>query len=168
MENTNKLICRKCGGNHITIKCGKEKIIQSIENKIDQPIEKEVNNSVEKYKSDDRKPYKSDDKKPYKSYNNDDRKKSNYEDKKKNNDDKKRYYRKNYSVKISDLPSNISERELMELTCDWGNILKIRVNNYDQNSTAYVDFEYEDQAKYFVESLDRTPFDSIIINVSRC
>ncbi len=148
MENTNKLICRKCGGNHITIKCGKEKVVeQLLDNKLTQPIE----DNKDKYKSENKDKYKSENK-----------------DKYKKNDDKKRHYKKSYSVKISDLPNNISERELMELTCDWGNILKIRVNNYDQNSTAYLDFEYEDQAKYFVDSLDRTPFDSIIINVSRC
>ena len=49
MENqsTNKIICRKCGGPHFTIKCGKEKT----EEKKDVVFETERNNTYksEKY-----------------------------------------------------------------------------------------------------------------------
>ncbi len=137
----NKLICRKCGGNHLTMKCGKDKVESVVEKEIIPEI-KEENKELKQPRT-----YKNDNTKSF---------------------SKPRIYKKGYSVKVSDLPMDITERELMELTSDWGNILKIRVNNYEQNSTAYIDFEYEDQANYFVESLDRTPFDSIIINVSRC
>jgi hypothetical protein len=62
----------------------------------------------------------------------------------------------------------MTEEEMVELTCDWGNITKIRVNNYAEVSTAYIEFKYEDQADYFVKALDRTDFESIIITAERC
>jgi hypothetical protein len=72
------------------------------------------------------------------------------------------------TVKISDLPDDITEDELWELVTDWGNIMKIRVNHYDNNNIAYLDFKNKNEAEYFVEALDRTPFDSVIINAMIC
>ena len=57
---------------------------------------------------------------------------------------------------------------MWELVTDWGNILKIRVNHYDNNNIAYLDFRNKNEADYFIEALDRTPFDNMIISAILC
>jgi hypothetical protein len=130
----NKLCCRKCGGPHFTIKCGKDKVVEPV-----KEIKEEV--KVEKVVV--------------------------FNDFKEDNKDKeKKYYRKIFRVKVSDLPVDMTEEEMMELTQNWGSISKIKVLNYDSNSTAYIDFAYKDMADYFIQALDRTPFESLLIGVS--
>jgi hypothetical protein len=109
------LQCRKCGGPHITIKCGK----------IEEP------------------------------------KKQVIEQKQKSN------YRKNkvYTIKINNLPEDMSENEMQELTYDWGHIKNIKIIKYNKISVAYVDFEYLEEAEYFVKALDKTPFEYMILEV---
>ena len=134
MENqtTNKIICRKCGGPHFTIKCGKEKIEEK----------KEVIIEVEKYNN-----YKSE--------------RNNFEKK-----DRKQYFKTTYRVKISDLPNDMTEEEMMELTSEWGHIVRLKVLNYKESSVAYVDFGYEDEANYFIKAIDKTPFEMILISAT--
>ena len=45
----------------------------------------------------------------------------------------------------------------------WGHIIKIRLNAYEESSTAYIEFGYEDEANYFVKALDKTPFDYLLL-----
>ena len=61
----------------------------------------------------------------------------------------------------------MTEEEMMELTCDWGHIVRIRVLNYPESSAAYIDFGYEEEANYFVNALDKTPFGFLVISVQR-
>ena len=124
--------CRKCGGPHFTIKCGKEIKPNNILNSIN-------------YDEDN----------------------TNYSKKNSNIENNKKYNKKTYTVKISELPYDITEKELMELTYDWGNIIKIKVLNYQENSAAYIDFKYEEQANYFVKALHKTIFEYLLINVMR-
>jgi len=137
-ETTNKIICRKCGGPHFTIKCGKEKVKEIINEPIDfvEPIKE---------------------KREYKEQI----------DFKKNNRHDKFYSKITYRVKLSELPRDMSEEELMELTAEWGHIVKLKVINYDENSVAYIDFGFEDEAKYFIEAIDKTPFDSLLLSATR-
>ena len=72
-----------------------------------------------------------------------------------------------YRVKLSELPRDMSEEELMELTSEWGHIVKIKVINYDENSVAYIDFGFEDEATYFIEAIDKTPFESLLLSATR-
>ncbi len=141
MENqsTNKIICRKCGGPHFTIKCGKEKT----EEKKDIIIETE-------------------NKSEYKHKNNQDYKNNNFEKK-----ERKQYFKTTYRVKISDLPVDMTEEEMMELTSEWGHIVRVKVLNYNESSVAYVDFGYEDEAEYFIKAIDKTPFEMILLSVTR-
>jgi hypothetical protein len=132
MENqaTNKIICRKCGGPHFTIKCGKEKKEEIIE------VEKNITYKTEKYNTFEKK-------------------------------DRKQYFKTTYRVKISDLPVDMTEEEMMELTSEWGHIVRLKVLNYNESSVAYVDFGYEDEADYFIKAIDKTPFELILISATR-
>jgi hypothetical protein len=136
MENQstieNKVICRKCGGSHFTIKCGKEKQ--------DVSYEKKSNTRLQKNKT----------------FCNEDRVFQH-----------RPYFKTTFRVKLSDLPVDMSEEEMMELTCDWGHIVKIRIINYSEISVAYIDFGYEDEAEYFVKALDKTPFEFLVISAQR-
>jgi len=137
-ESINKIICRKCGGPHFTIKCGKEKVKEVIS---------EPSEFIEPEKE----------KREYKEQI----------DFKRNNRRDKFYSKITYRVKLSELPKDMSEEELMELTAEWGHIVKLKVINYDENSVAYIDFGFEDEAIYFIEAIDKTPFDSLLLSANR-
>ena len=159
-NNENKVVCRKCGGAHFTIKCGKEK-------KIEEPITTNllINNekSVDLIELNN----ESSNKSFYKNNNKDDRNdkfnKSNRNDK---NDrfEKRPYFKVTYRVKITDLPTDIYEEEMILLLCDWGHIVKVRVINYPESSTAYIDFGYEEEANYFISAIDKTPFEYTLLS----
>lgn len=119
--------CRKCGGPHVTLKCGKEKqdLTTILDNKFSQPKLIENNNYKQNIKIDKR---------------------------------------KIVTVKISNLPYDITVPELNELVSEWGKIGRINLNNYD-NTTCYIDFYFKDEAEYFIKALDKTPFDNLILNV---
>jgi hypothetical protein len=119
------IICRKCGGPHFTIKCGKEKKEIIIEK---PPID--FSKNKQKY-------------------------------------EKRPYFKTTYRVKLAELPKDMTEEELMLLTCDWGHIVRIKLLNYEESSVAYIDFGYEEEADYFVQALDKTSFDQIILLVCR-
>lgn len=177
---TNKIVCRKCGGPHFTIKCGKE----AIEEKKDTTeTEKKNTTETEKkdYKSNNNQDYKSNNNRDYKSNNNHDYKSNNNHDnhdyKNNNNRDyknntferreRKQYFKTTYRVKLADLPTDMTEEEMMELTSEWGHIVRIRVLNYNESSVAYIDFGYEEEADYFVKAIDKTPFGMILISSTR-
>lgn len=120
--------CRKCGGPHVTLKCGKEKqnLTTILDEKFAQPI---IN------------------------HNNDYHIRSEKIDK-----------RKIITVRISNLPSDITVPELNELVSEWGKIGRININNYD-NTICYIDFYFKDEAEYFIKAIDKTPFDNLILNL---
>ena len=137
MDNTNKIICRKCGGNHLTIKCGKTEVSKV-----------ETVSKAETYKKDEP-----------------ERKK--YTDYKRNDTENPDYKRTVNKVKIGSLPIDMTQDELTELLSDWGNVRNIRVLNYPESSTAYVEFRSADEVDYLVKALDKTPFDHFIITVEK-
>ena len=149
-NNVNILVCRKCGGPHITIKCGKDKEA-TINNTSTSTIENSAikQTQIEKQKQTQTK------------YNSDNF--ENHKHERKRDKPPKTTYR----VKISDLPIDMTEVEMMELTANWGTIVKLRVINYKESSTAYVDFGLEDQADYFIKAIDKTPFEFVLINAMR-
>ena len=134
MENNEpKLVCRKCQGPHLTIKCGKETksvieniIIESSNNDL-KPVtypKKDINFKSERSERFERKPL--------------------------------------HKVKMSNLPVDINEEELNELLYDWGHVVRLRLLNYENNSTANIEFKDKEPADYIVEALNKTPFDHII------
>ena len=105
-----------------------------------------------------------DNKRPYKKkpYNNRSSNKRNYS---------------SYMVRVSNLPHDITDLELKNLIrfdytddnektyrCNW-DIGKCFIMNNKYGYTGMIDFRNEDQAKYVVESLDKTPFANQILKV---
>ena len=156
VSTEHKVVCRKCGGPHFTIKCGKEKKVEEQQSQPDSKNEEDKSNNSNKHKSsntkekvkltDITKPRIDTDDKPY---------------------HKKPFFKTTYRVKLSELPKDITEEEMMELTCDWGHVVRIRVLNYEESSTSYIDFGYEDEADYFIKALDKTPFEYLMLQAIR-
>jgi len=126
------IICKKCGGPHVTIKCGK--VSKPIEEKVQEPL-----------------PQKTFVKKPY--ANNKQESFGSYSDK-----------RKIVTVKISNLPEDMTVLELEKLVQPWGHIGRVNLNNFE-NKSGFIDFNFKNEADYFIEALDRTPFEHMIIRV---
>ena len=153
MENNEpKLVCRKCQGAHLTIKCGKEtkSVIESHNNdlrSVSYP-KKDINFKSERPERTERfeKPERTERfEKPERS---------------------ERFERKPlHKVKMSNLPVDINEEELNELLYDWGHVVRLRLLNYENNSTAYIEFKDKAPADYIVDALHKTPFDHIILDV---
>ena len=98
--------CKKCGGPHITLKCGK----------VSKQIEPTVYFDKHKY----------------------------------------------VTVRISNLPDDITVNELENLMKPWGHISRVNISNYE-NKSGFVDFYIKSEAEYFIQAIDRTPFDNVII-----
>lgn len=152
----NKILCRKCGGPHFTIKCGKEKKEEPVKVESDikpQHTDTKTNNSDREYnhRAKGDKEYKHGDKKEYGDRPRGDRK----------------YFKTTYRVKLAELPIDMTEEEMMELTTDWGHIVRIKLLVYAESATAYIDFGYEDEADYFVEAIDKTSLEYKILLASR-
>ena len=132
-----KLVCRKCGGNHLTIKCGKPK---------KTPIEVKKNSYKKgSYKKGS---YKKDDSKGRRNH------RRNYDD-----------GINKIKVKISNLPDDIDVRELNTLMQPWGKIGRISINKR-YNCYSIIDFYKIEEAEYFVKALDKTGFSHRILNVT--
>ena len=86
------LNCKKCGGPHLTLKCGKTQSKSKYNNK--------KNNTR---------------------YN--------------NKYPKNNYNKEKFCVKISNIPEDLTVRELYDLIKEWGNIGKINFNNNIRNKT---------------------------------
>jgi len=71
---------------------------------------------------------------------------------------------KKHKLKITDLPNNIDDNELLELLPNW-DISKIKVLNYQDNSIAFLEFYSSDALEYFIKAFDKTDFDNVIIKV---
>ena len=148
----------------MTFKCGREEIIPIENNPIENnPIENNPKTTLsenipsENTSREYNKPYnnKTFNNKPFnnKTFN------KPYNNKPFNN-----YNKNTFCVKLLDLPEDISELELRELLLDWGYISKIRIYNNAESTVAYIDFQEEAQAIYFVEAIHKTPFDNMIIS----
>ena len=159
MENSSKIVCRKCKGPHLTIKCGKE-IKEDLSTK---NIILDDNNNKEETKDETKSISSNNDKKKYvnnhQNFKNDD-----------NKDGDKKYFKRNvYKVKMGSLPLDITPEELGNLLYEWGHVTNIKVIPYVDtgNSTAYVEFKYEDEVDYLVKALDRTPFGYLVMTVEK-
>lgn len=165
MNNKPKLTCKKCGGNHLTIRCGKNR--------------KNSNSSTVSDKNS----------RSSRGRNRDQSRGQNYEQNRGRGRGRDRrtnsYRRNNYRdtaskvcVKISNLPEDMGVAELNGLMQDWGRIGRInlkRYTNYNKYNdhkksytqmTAYVDFYSKEQAEYFRDAIDRTPMEYQMLSVT--
>jgi len=134
----NKIQCRKCGGPHLTIKCGKEN--NSFNNQLNtnnHNIVSDIDSS--KWQT------------PKKTYNN-------------THKYNKQTYHTVYRVKLSELPNDITVEEMSNLINNWGTIVKNKLVPTGDTITAYIDFGYKEQAEYFISAIDKTPFDYRILS----
>ena len=127
------LNCKKCGGSHLTIKCGKN-----------STSSKDNNNN---------------------NNNNKNNKNNNYNNNNFNSNFKRNTPKTKYCVKLTNIPDDLTIRELNELMIEWGHIGKINFNNNTKYKAAFIDFYIKEEAEYFVRALDKTPFDNYIISV---
>ncbi len=136
--------CRKCGGPHVTLKCGKEAqdLNKVLENKFAPNYSGTNHFGTKVFEKNENK------------YNKYDNKYENIKIDK----------RKIVVIKISNLPQDITVPELNELVSEWGKIGRINISTYD-NTTCYIDFYFKDEAIYFMKAIDKTPFDNLILNV---
>jgi len=174
MDNTSKIICRKCGGNHLSIKCGKTGNNIDLKTEVDDNIEKKDKKIFIKRDDGDseKKPYVKreggdGEKKPYfkrEGTDGDSEKKPYFN--REGNDGERRQVNK---VRIGSLPLDMTEEELNELLYDWGTVKHLKVLQYPAHgsSTAYVEFRYADEVDYLVKALDRTPMDHRVISVEK-
>lgn len=68
-------------------------------------------------------------------------------------------------IRISNLPEDITNKELIDLVSEWGEIGNVNIKIYSDSVSAYIDFYNKDEADYFVEALNETPFSNLIIHV---
>lgn len=169
--DSNKIICRKCKGNHLTITCGRisKEIIS------EKPQENTGYKGLEAsgggYKGGEGGGYKRSDSGGYKGGEGGGYRRSEGGEgggyKRSEGGEGGGYKRQVNKVKIGSLPTDITQEELSNLLYDWGNITNIRVLNYDESSTAYVEFKDIKEVDYLVEALHKTPFDKMIITVEK-
>jgi len=177
MENSSKIICRKCNGNHLTIKCGKtgSSIIESttvpeerksdFKKEDDSRFRKEDGSRFRKEEGTSERVHR------FKKEDTNERthhfKKEGGTSFRKKDDNEVPYKRTINKVKIGQLPKDMTDDELNELLYDWGTIKHLRVLNYPENptSTAYVEFRFEDEVDYLIKALDKTLFVSGFITI---
>jgi len=166
------------------MKCGKEQKLESLEKEsitINNSEKKNDFNSERKndYNSERKNDYNSERKNDYNSERKNDfnsERKNDYNSERRNNFNSERrndynserrndYDGKKYKVKILNLPKDFEYSEISEFAKDWGHIIRINVKNFDNNSLAVIEFKYEREANYFIEALDNTPFDYVMIKV---
>lgn len=153
-NNGPKLVCRKCQGPHLTIKCGKEakSVLEGKLNEIDKPntIEIKSDDKSREHNRFPKKQYKEGSEKSHKSDNN-----------------FRGERRPLHKVKMSNLPVDMTEAELNDLLYEWGHVVRMRLLNYESSSTAYIEFKEKEAADYIVQALHKTPFEHILIEVER-
>lgn len=137
----NKIVCRKCQGNHLTIKCGKEG--PSI---IEKSTYTEARTTEIGHRSDkSSRPHYDKSERPH------------YD----------KQHKKFHKVKMSNLPTDVSEEELRNLLYEWGHVIRLKVLQYEESSTAYLEFAEEEEVDYLIKALHKTAFDNRIIDLDK-
>lgn len=134
--------CRKCGGDHFTSKCGKDKPV--VEKKEKDKTDEQTNVKINKKRHIVRKS-------SFKSRNNDN-------------------YIKTFKVKLTNIPEDLTLQNLNKMMIGWGKVgnIKIRNDNYKGEKTYYaiVEFYDKDAAEYFTQAIDRTPLGFLLLSAT--
>lgn len=138
--------CRKCGGAHFTSKCGKDK--KSENNSIPQEQIKSENissNSEHKDFSKIKTKKRSKFRKPIDSSVNE----------------------KTFKVKINNLPRDLTLHNLNKMMLGWGRIGDIKLRQDKTTSYALIDFFDVEARDYFIEAINGTPMEFMILHVTK-
>tara|TARA_B100000767_G_C19777157_1_gene543317 strand:+ start:6883 stop:7335 length:453 start_codon:yes stop_codon:yes gene_type:complete len=144
--------CRKCGGDHFTSKCGKEKkMCIEIKDNV-KPIK-----SFEKKKQ--HKPFEK--KKQHKPFN-----------KRDNNSffNRRDPREKTVKIKLFNLPQDLTLQNLNKILIGWGKIGNVKIKNcrIERENCKYsiIDFYDKDAAEYFVKAIDRTLMGPLMLSAT--
>jgi hypothetical protein len=165
-QNISLIKCRKCGGPHLTIKCGKSneglKLIEKIE-KINISYSKtDIKESISEKNTTRCEKIELRCEKTETKYG---RHETSYE-KTEFKYEKTAYIpKKIYKIKIANLPIDITQYEILDLLKNWGHITNVNIKNYNDSSIAVLEFKFEDEMEYFIDALDSTPFEHQIISI---
>ena len=151
-----KIICRKCQGNHLTLNCDKNK---------NDTCKNKVNIIEENYTSPCNIVSSNDVIKPKITFNKFEQKNIGFNSNHLGNASLRNFRYKTFKVKITDLPNDITDNEILELLYEWGDISHVNIKNYTDTSIAYIEFKDEKQADYFIKALDKTYFEYLIISI---
>jgi len=134
-----KVKCKKCGGNHLSIRCGKK---QNSNDFI------KVKNKKSRFDRDKKSKFNKD---------------SNF----KNNKNYKTKYKNNYSGKfkvvLSNLPNVIENYNITKELNKYG-IANFRLKKYDDSTIAFVEFYDKEHADHFINALNGTYCENMVIN----
>ena len=136
--------CRKCGGDHFTSKCGKDKPV--IEKK--EPVCVKVSDvKPSKKRNFVRKPRKTISK-----------------------NKKSEGYIRTFKVKLTNIPDDLTLQNLNKMMIGWGKVgnIKIRNDNYkgEKNYYSIIEFYDKDAAEYFIKAVDRTPLGFLLLSAT--
>jgi hypothetical protein len=173
------LQCKKCGGPHLTIKCGKNNSnrnnnMNNSSNNMNNSSNNmnnssnNMNNSSNNMNNSSNNMNNSSNSNSYKNTSHrNNMNNSNRNNFNRNNSDRNNFNRnrEKFCVRMSNIPDDLTIRELSELLLEWGDVGKINFNNNIKYKAAYIDFNIKEEAEYFVEALHKTPFDTFIIDV---
>tara|TARA_B110000977_G_scaffold154054_1_gene195752 strand:- start:5734 stop:6159 length:426 start_codon:yes stop_codon:yes gene_type:complete len=133
--------CRKCGGDHFTSSCGKEK----------KKIIK-IKDNVKPIKSLDKK------NKPHRSFK---KTRNSFF----NNRDNRE---KTVKIRLSNLPRDLTLQNLNKILIGWGKIGNVKIKNtrVERELCKYsiIDFYDKDAAEYFVKAIDRTSMGFLMLS----
>ena len=132
-----KVKCKKCGGNHLSIRCGKKQ------------------NSNDFIKVKNKKSRFDRDKKS--KFNKDSNFKNNSKTKYKNN------YSGKFKVVLSNLPNVIENYNITKELNKYG-IANFRLKKYDDSTIAFVEFYDKEHADHFINALNGTYCENMVIN----
>ena len=164
--------CRKCGGDHFTSKCGKEKKPEV--SKKNDSNHTDSNHTDSNHTDSNR--------------NNSNRNNSNHSNSNRNNsnhnyDSKKNFDMKNkkrsrfrkqfdsniktFKVKINNLPRDLTLQNLNKMMLGWGRIGDIRLRQDRSSSYALINFFDMEARDYFIDAINGTPVGFMMLHVTK-
>jgi len=169
--------CRKCGGDHFTSKCGKEKKPEV--SKKNDSNHTDSNHTDSNHTDSNR----NDSNRNDSNRNNYNRNDSNRNDSNRNDDSKKNFDMKNkkrsrfrkqfdsniktFKVKIDNLPRDLTLQNLNKMMLGWGRIGDIRLRQNRSSSYALINFFDMEARNYFIDAINGTPVGYMILNVTK-
>lgn len=149
--------CRKCNGDHFTSKCGANDTKNNVFDKKTNESENIVKEFIKEINPDDiEKEYLQE---------------SIKHDKRRNKIRKPRMggYEKVFKVKIDNIPSDLSLKNLNKMMLGWGKIGNVKLANDRRDNIKYavIDFYEKDAMNYFIEAIDNTPIGHNMIRVMK-